>query len=78
MKTKKQAPVYLVKNDYSRNINGRHPSVVVMVQEMDVPVDADGMKTYREVVSKEIHHNNGAEIYATKAAAIAHDPSVEA
>lgn len=70
MKLKNQPPVYLVKNDYSRNEGGFHPRKVVMVQEVDMP-KKNGCRTFVEVVSKEIHHSNGEDIYASKARAIA-------
>lgn len=72
MKPKKQAPVYLVKNNYAAAVDGRHPQECVMVEEMDVPLTVDGARTYREVMTKEVHHSTGENIHATKAAALQH------
>jgi hypothetical protein len=84
MTLKKQAPVYLVKNDHSREIpHNAHPeiavapSVVVLVQEVATERTVDGCRTFREVGTGEIHHNSGEDIYPTQAAALAHCPNAE-
>ena len=70
MKTKtNQAPVYLVINNYAEEISGSHPLTCVLVREEDAPKTVDGAKTYRAVLTGEIHRNCGDGIYASRAAA---------
>jgi hypothetical protein len=69
MKMKKQAPVYLGKYDYTQSIQGKHPRMIVLVQEVDCSPTVDGCRRFREVLTREVHVDNGENIFATMAAA---------
>jgi hypothetical protein len=71
MKMKKQAPVYFVKNDYSKSEAGKHPRVIVLVQEVDCSPTVDGGRKFREVLSKEVHVDSGENIFPSRSAALA-------